>query len=73
MELNNTEKMILRGLEAREREIQRNFISPLQEDVQTFFHMIEKRLKLDTGSIGTTHTLDTTAGCINIARPDVSE
>lgn len=58
MELTLTEKIALRGIVARDADINEKFVKPLQRDYKDLLKEIEMRLELEEGSIGKTHTLD---------------
>ncbi len=58
MQLTDTERMLLAGFSAREREIQTSLLEPLQRDYESFGRMIEERLGLEQGALGTTHRVD---------------
>jgi hypothetical protein len=58
MPLSKTEQIMFKGIQAREREAERNVLAPLREDLQEVLQMITERLGIPSGSIGTTHALD---------------
>ena len=49
----------MRGLIARERELQRVHAAPLQADYDLFLRHLEARIGLEAKAIGTTHAIDT--------------
>jgi hypothetical protein len=61
LNLSKTEEILIVGLQARERELFREMLQPLQEAFKSVVADIETRLGLPAGSVGTTHTLDQTA------------
>jgi hypothetical protein len=60
LNLTKTEEVLITGLQARERELFREMLQPLQEAFKSVLIDIEHRLGLPVGSVGTTHTLDQT-------------
>lgn len=52
------DRILLAGIQAREREIVSQVIAPWQEDYQRVLRDIEQRHSLPEGAIGTTHQLD---------------
>ena len=52
MELTIIEKLALRGVVARDNEIQEKMVKPLQKDYQDLARSIEARLGLESGDIG---------------------
>lgn len=52
------ERSAIAGLQAREREVQREILEPLQKDSREVCGEIEARLGLSDGAIGTTHIPD---------------
>jgi hypothetical protein len=70
VELTQTERLIVTGLQAREREVQRLHVEPLQADFRLALRLIEERLGLPAGAIFTTHALDfETLTVIPVAQP----
>lgn len=57
--LSNMEKMAFEGLSLREQLIRKNYVEPLEVDLQSFFRGVEQRLALPENSLGNTHVLDT--------------
>lgn len=55
-QLNDVERMILEGLSARQRELER-VAEPVQKDWKAFAVIVESRLGLDSGSIGNSHMI----------------
>jgi hypothetical protein len=51
VELTKIERQLLKGFEARDREVQRA-IAALREDFQDMIQGVEKRLELPPGSVG---------------------
>lgn len=49
--------LLIKGLRAREREIQRDVVAPFARDVERVYRVIERALGLDEGVIGTTHAI----------------
>ena len=49
----------LKGLQAREREIQREYLEPLKNDFSSVLRSIEGRSNLPSDCIGKTYFLDT--------------
>ncbi len=58
MELSTTERIMMDGLQAREREIERDYIAPLRMDYTLVARTVESRLGLETGSIGARYAID---------------
>jgi hypothetical protein len=58
LKLLGPEAIAFNGLLAREREIQEKMIEPLIRDRAELFGGIEARLGLQSGALGTTHTVD---------------
>ena len=58
------EVAFLRGLQAREREIAREVLEPLRQDTALLKQLIEGRLGLNDGALGTTHRIDADSLCI---------
>jgi hypothetical protein len=62
--LTKTDKLALKYIEDRNREIEENYIKPLQILYGEIKSEIEARADLPPDSIGTTHLLDLTNGII---------
>ncbi len=58
MELNTAERIMMDGLQAREREIEREYNTPLRADYQMVARLIETRLNLEPGSVGSRYAID---------------
>ena len=67
--LDDMELLVLRGMAAREREIERDYLVPFRNDFTTFLRRMEERLGLESGAIGTTHLLDADSGKIVVVPP----
>lgn len=57
-ELSDVEKLLVSGIFARLREIQRNVVDPYNADAQRVDRIIEQGHGLPEGSIGTTHQVN---------------
>jgi hypothetical protein len=74
VELSTVERIMIDGLQAREREIQRDYTAPLQMDYQLVARAIEERLGLETGAIGTRYVIDvTTHSLIEVSAPPAEQ
>lgn len=74
--LSNIEKMAFQGLSLRERLIRKEYVEPLEADLQSFFRGVEQRLALPEGSLGVTYTLDTqtwTVQEVEVPTPETEE
>lgn len=58
MEISRLESMAFEALILREQEIKRQYLDPLQLDLQYLYTSIEERLSLTNGAIGTTHVIN---------------
>ncbi len=58
MKLTDIERMLVQSFQARDRDIYHLYIAPLQQEYQTALRLIEQRLGLESGAIGTTHDLN---------------
>lgn len=58
IKLSEMERLIVTGLMAREREIQREYLTPYQQDFAFFLRSVEERMGLEREAIGKTHQLD---------------
>lgn len=68
LDLSRAEKAFLSGLQAREREIQRDIIVPLQEDYQEFVNQIQFNHGV---TLGVDYTLNAASGeLVPIAEPN---
>ena len=70
MELTELERMALAGLQARDREVAAA-ADALQREYRRFLALVEERLGLPAGAVGTTHALDPAAGTVH-AEPSAS-
>lgn len=58
LDLSDTEKLLVKGIFARLREIQREILDPYNADAVQVNAIIEARLGLPSGAIGTTHQIN---------------
>lgn len=69
--LSATEKMAFEGLILREQMIRKQFVEPLESDLQLFYREVERRLALPENSLGQLYTLDTQTWTVKEVKNDL--
>jgi hypothetical protein len=69
LNLTKIEENIIIGLQARERELFREVLQPLQDAFRYVIAQVESRLGLPKDSIGTEYNLDQESWCLKKVQP----